>query len=187
MPSYPGGKKRGVVYTCRPSSHTSLVCGALLDEYVEAVVLAWFSQPKTRKQLAALLNGGRDVDIKALRAQRDGLQARMDKLARMHVAGDIDDSQLRSGTAEHRSRRDAIDKVITTATRRSPAAGMMAADDPRAYWTTCTPDLRGKIVDEIMTVTVLPAPRGPWFTNRDKPTTAEWERFGHYVDVAPKV
>jgi site-specific DNA recombinase len=182
---YPGGKKRGVVYTCRPSSHVARM-GALLDEYVEALVLAWFSQPKTRRRLAALLNGGRDVDIKALRAQRDGLQARMDKLARMHIAGDIDDSQLRSGTSEHRALRDAIDKVITAATQRSPAAGMMAANDPRTYWTTCTPDLRGKIVDEIMTVTVLPAPRGPWFKDRDKPTPAEWERFGKHVDVAPK-
>jgi hypothetical protein len=71
-------------------------------------------------------------------------------------------------------------------TQRSPAAGMMAANDPRTYWTTCTPDLRGKIVDEIMTVTVLPAPRGPWFKDRDKPTPAEWERFGKHVDVAPK-
>jgi hypothetical protein len=126
--------------------------------------------------------------MRALQAQRDALQARMDKLARMHIAGDIDDSQLRSGTSEHRAQRDAIDKVLTKASRRSPAAGMLAADDPREYWAGCSPDLRGKIVDEIMTVTVLPdAPRGPWFKDRDEPTTAEWERFGEYLDVQPKV
>ena len=136
--------------------------------------------------MAALLNGGRDVDVKALQAQRDALQARMDKLARMHIAGDIDDSQLRSGTSEHRAQRDAIDKVLAKASRRSPAAGMLAADDPRAYWAACSPDIRGKIVDEIMTVTVLPAPRGPWFKDRDEPTTAEWERFGEYLDIQPK-
>ena len=160
--------------------------GALLDEYVEALVLAWFSQPKTRKRLAALLNGGRDVDIKALRAQRDALAARMDKLARMHVAGDIDDSQLRSGTSEHRSQRDAIDKVIAESTRSSAAAGMLAADDPATFWAACSPDLRGKIVDEIMVVTVLHAPRGPWFKDRDAPTEVEWNRFGQYVDVKPR-
>ena len=49
---YPGGKKRGIVYTCRPSSHVARG-GSLLDQYVEALVLAWFSQPKTRKRLAA--------------------------------------------------------------------------------------------------------------------------------------
>ena len=154
----PGRQERGIVYSCRPSSHVARR-GALLDEYVEALVLAWFSQPKTRKRLAGLLNGGRDVDVKALQAQRDALQARMDKLARMHIAGDIDDSQLRSGTSEHRAQRDAIDKVLTKASRRSPAAGMLAADDPRAYWAACSPDIRGKIVDEIMTVPCFPTPR----------------------------
>ncbi len=48
---YPGGDKRGIVYTCRPAAHVARN-GALLDEYVEALVLAWFSQPKTRKRLA---------------------------------------------------------------------------------------------------------------------------------------
>jgi DNA invertase Pin-like site-specific DNA recombinase len=182
--TYPHGKEAGA-YACRPTSHVARI-GALLDEYVEALVLAWFSQPKTRKRLAALLNGGRDVDVKALQAQRDALQARMDKLARMHVAGDIDDSQLRSGTVEHRAQRDAIDKVLGKASRRSPAAKMLAADDPRTYWAGCSPDLRGKIVDEIMTVVVLPAPRGPWFKDRDNPTLAEWERFGEYLDVKPR-
>jgi site-specific DNA recombinase len=98
----------------------------------------------------------------------------------------IDDSQLRSGSTEHRAQRDAIDKVIAEASHSSPAAGMLAADDPRAYWSGCSPDLRGKIVDEIMTVRVMPAPRGPWFNDRDNPTLAEWERFGEYLDVQPK-
>ncbi|OBI83975.1 recombinase family protein [Mycobacterium sp. E740] len=182
----PGGKDRGMVYTCRPSSHTARN-GVLLDQYVEALVLAWFARPKTRKKLAAMLNGGRDVDVKALRAQRDGLAARMDKLARMAVAGDIDDSQLRSATAEHRAQRDAIDRQIAAASNHGPAAGMLAADDPRAYWADCSPDIRGKIIDEIMSITILPAPRGPWFKDRADPTAAEWERFGEYVDVAPKV
>jgi DNA invertase Pin-like site-specific DNA recombinase len=185
--AYPHGKGTALLYVCKPTAHVGRL-GAALDEYVEALVLAWFSQPKTRKRLTALLNGRRGVDMRALQAQRDALQARMDKLARMHIAGDIDDSQLRSGTSEHRAQRDAIDKVLTKASRRSPAAGMLAADDPREYWAGCSPDLRGKIVDEIMTVTVLPdAPRGPWFKDRDEPTTAEWERFGEYLDIKPKV
>ena len=107
----------------------------------------------------------------------------MDKLARMHIAGDIDDSQLRSGTSEHRAQRDAIDKVLAKASRRSPAAGMLAADDPRAYWAACSPDMRGKIVDEIMAVTVLAAPRGRWFKDRGNPTAEEWERFAEYLRV----
>jgi site-specific DNA recombinase len=184
--AYPHGKGTAMLYVCKPTAHVGRL-GETLDEYVEALVLAWFSQTKTRKRLAAMLNGGRNVDVKALQTQRDALQARLDNLARMNVAGDIDDSQLRSGTSEFRSQRDAIDKVIATATRRGPAAGMLAADDPRAYWAACSPDMRGKIVDDIMTVTVLPdAPRGPWFRDRENPTAEEWERFGDYLDIKPR-
>ena len=184
--TYPDGKNAA---WCTPAArhHTSPGSARLLDEYVEALVLAWFSQPKTRKRLAALLNGGRDVDVKALQAQRDGLQARMDKLARMHIAGDIDDSQLRSGTTEHRAQRDAIDKILAKASRRSPAAGMLAADDPRAYWAACSPDIRGKIVDEIMTATCAARAARTVVHRPRQPHTAEWERFGDYLDVAPKV
>ena len=183
--TYPHGRGRRMVYACRPTAHVAR-SGALLDEYVEALVLAWFSRPKTRKRLAALLNGGRNVDVKALQAQRDALQARMDKLARMHIAGDIDDSQLRSGTSEHRAQRDAIDKVLARVSRSSPAAKLLDAEDPHAYWAACSADIRGKIIDDVMTVTVHPAPRGRWFKDRDEPTTAEWERFGEYVDIKPK-
>ena len=182
---YSGGKRRDPVYACRPSAHVARHA-PLLNEYVEAVVLAWFSKADTRKRLSALLNSGEDVDLDALRTQRDALQARMDKLARMHIAGDIDDSQLRSGTSEHRAKRDGIDKLIARSSRRTPASGMLAADDPATYWDDCSPDLRGKIVADIMTVTVLPAPRGPWFRDRANKTQAEWERFGQYVNVEPK-
>ena len=37
-----------------------------------------------------------------------------------------------------------------------------------------------------MTVTVKPAPRGPWFKDRNNTTLAEWERFGEYLDIQPK-
>ncbi len=70
--------------------------------------------------------------------------------------------------------------------RKGPAAKLLSADDPRDYWGACSPDLRGKIVDEIMTVRVLPAPRGRWFRDRDNPTAAEWERFAEYLDIKPR-
>jgi hypothetical protein len=33
-------------------------------------------------------------------------------------------------------------------------------DDLKQVWANCTPDIKGKIVDALMTVTILPAPRG---------------------------
>jgi site-specific DNA recombinase len=174
-------------YSCRASggAHVGRL-GPLLDEYLEGFVLGLFSRPKDRKRLAALLNGGRNVDVKALQARRDALQARMDELARMFTAGDIDSSQLRSGTAEYKAQLADIDKALGAKALRSPAAGMLAADDPRAYWHECSADIRGKIITDVMTVTVLPAPRGRWFKDRELPTSSEWERFAKYLDIKPK-
>jgi hypothetical protein len=56
-------------YSCRASGGANVArLGALLDEYVEALLLGWFSRPKDRKRLSALLNGGRNLDVKALQA-----------------------------------------------------------------------------------------------------------------------
>ena len=63
---------------------------------------------------------------------------------------------------------------------------MLTADDPRAHWQTCSPDIRSKIIDDIMTVRV-PAPRGRWFKDRDAPTIEEWDRFAEHLDITPKV
>jgi site-specific DNA recombinase len=182
----PGGKQPGGRrYECRENQCVVRI-GEPLDDLVEALVVEWFSEPKTRKRLAALLNGGNDVDVKALRAKRDAMQARMDELARMFTAGDIDGSQLRSGTAEFKAQIAGIDEVLGSVSRSSPAAGMLAADDPAAYWLGCSPDIRGKIIDDVMTVRVLKAPKGRWFRDRDNPTETEWSNFQQYVDIKPK-
>ncbi|BBZ38581.1 site-specific recombinase DNA invertase Pin [Mycobacterium conspicuum] len=182
----PGGKQPGGRrYECSEKQCVVRI-GEPLDLYVEAIVLEWFSQPKARKRLSARLNGRGGVDVTQLQAKRDALRARMDELARMFTAGDIDGSQLRSGTAEFKAQIAGIDDVLGRMSRKSPAAGMLAADDPVAYWQGCSADICGKIIDDVMTVKVLKGPRGRWFNNRDNPTDAEWERFGKYVDVKPK-
>ena len=37
---------------------------------------------------------------------------------------------------------------------------MLAGDYLRATWLASPPDVRGKVIDALMTVTVLPSPRG---------------------------
>jgi DNA invertase Pin-like site-specific DNA recombinase len=181
---YPGGNRRAN-YACRPAAHVTR-SGALLDEYVESLVLEWFSSPKTRKRLAALLNGGHKVDVSALRAKHEALQARKRGLATEFAQGRIDSDQLATGTADLNAQQAAINQVLGGMSRRSPAAGLLAADDPRKHWDACSPDIRGKIIDDIMTVTVLSAPRGRRFRDRDMPTAEEWERFGKYLDIKPR-
>jgi DNA invertase Pin-like site-specific DNA recombinase len=182
----PGGKKPGGRrYECR-DKQCVVRTGVPVDDYVEALVLAWFREPETRKRLAALLNGGNAVDVRALQAKRDALAARMDELARMFTAGDIDGSQLRSGTADYRAQLAGIDRALGDMSHKSPAAGMLTADDPAAHWAACSPDVRGKIINDVMTVAVLPAPRGRWFRDTDNPTADEWNNFSKYLNIQPK-
>ncbi len=109
--TYPHGRNRGMVYACRPASHVARV-GEPLDGYVEALVLTWFTQPKTRKRLLWLLTGGRNVDVKALRAKHEALQARKREFARRFATGAIDGDQLDSGTSELNTQQAAIDRVL---------------------------------------------------------------------------
>jgi site-specific DNA recombinase len=186
--TYPHGRNRGMVYACRPSSHVAR-SGEPLDAYVEAIIFRWFSEPKTRKRLSELLSGGSKVDVTAMRAKHEALQARKRELAAKFGRGVIDGDQLESGTTELNAEQAAIDSVLGSVSRSSPAAKLLTAGDKfREYWAACSNDLRGKITRDVMTVTVLKAPPGGrWFRDYAHPTTAEWDRFGEYLDIKPKI
>ncbi|POY04850.1 recombinase family protein [Mycobacterium kansasii] len=181
----PNGPDR-LLYVCRENYHLARA-GKPLDEYVETLVLGYLSDPETRQRLTVLLDG-ETVDVDGLHTRRAALQARLDDLAAMFAAGDIDGSQLRRGTADLRQQLAGVDKVLADLARKSPAADLITAGDAiREHWDRLTPDLKGKVVSEICTVTVLPPPPGiKWFTAPSGPTQAEWERFGDYLDIAWK-
>jgi site-specific DNA recombinase len=185
--AYPHGPDRPMVYACRPTSHVARL-GAPLDEYVEALVLGYLSKPETRRRLTVLLDGdGNKVDIDGLHTRRAALQARLDDLAALFAEGAVDASQLRRGTNDLRTQLAGVDKTLAEVSRRSPVADLIAAGGKlRQHWERLSPDMKGKVVQEICTVTVKPAPRGRWFKDRDNPTAAEWERFAQYLDVTPR-
>lgn len=59
----------------------------------------------------------------------------------------------------------AIDTALAEAARRNPVADLVK-DGPETvgkHWAALTPDLKGKIIDEVCTVTVNPSPRGRYF------------------------
>jgi site-specific DNA recombinase len=58
-----------------------------------------------------------------------------------------------------------IDTALADAARRNPVADLIA-DGPEMVekrWAALSPDLKGKIIDEILVVTVNPSPRGRYF------------------------
>jgi site-specific DNA recombinase len=111
-----------------------------------------------------MLHDGQRVDVDGLHTRRAALGARLDELAAMFAAGEIDASQLRRGTNDLRVQLADVDQVLAELSRRSPVADLLAAGDKlRQYWDRLSPDMKGKVVQEICTVTVQPARRGTRF------------------------
>ena len=149
-----------MLYICR-TTHLGRM-GKPIDELVESTVLRVLGDTDIRNRLTP-----DDIDIDALHTRRGALQSRLDELAGMFAEGAIDASQLRRGTNDLRPQLAAVDRVLADAARMSPALNLVdaAGGDPdklREHWSACSADIKGKVVDELMTVTVMPATtRGP--------------------------
>jgi site-specific DNA recombinase len=152
--SLPGGRKT-YCYVCRDHAHI-LRAGQPLDEFVSAVVVRRLSQPD-----AHLLLDDKRIDIPQLQTERAALRARLDKLADNFAEGVIDDSQLRSGTSKLRAKLAGIDSQLADAARTDPVAGLIADRElVQKRWDDASASIRGQIIDALMTVTVLPCPKG---------------------------
>jgi DNA invertase Pin-like site-specific DNA recombinase len=155
------GHPRKARYECRETNAHVVTVGAPLDAYVETVVLEALSRTDIRSRIGA----AKDVDAEGLYARRAALQARLDELAGLFAEGVIDGSQLRRGTSELRTQLAGVDGALAELARTSPAAKLLDEDDDlTAAWQRSSPDIRGKIIDELCTVTVGKCIRkGPGF------------------------
>ncbi len=169
---------RPMMYGCKPHKHVGRLA-APLDALVETTVLTLLRRDDIMSRLAPR----EGFDTAVMHARREALQSLMDELAAMFTRGEIDGSQLRSGTAEHRGRVGEIDRILADAAATSPAVQLLDGDldDLDERWEALPPDMKGKIVDEIMTVTVLPTPRGIKGVDRDGVINLD------YVTLKPKV
>ena len=149
-------------YACTAAAHLSRTQPEL-DAYVEAVVLAYLTgEPRLHTMLAAKRN---DVDIDGLRTRRAALAAQKDELATLFTEGVLDGPAVRRESAKLTTAIAAIDAALADAARRNPVAELVA-DGPTMVekrWAALSADLKGKIIDELVTVTVGPSPRGRYF------------------------
>jgi site-specific DNA recombinase len=143
-------------YTCSASKHLGRDIEHL-DAYIDEIVITRLSQPD-----AAITLGGPNVDNAAvLQARREGLRARLDELSSLFADGSIDGPQLKRGTVEFRAHLDHAESEIAAARSASAVADLiLAGDDLLTTWQASPPDVRGKVIDALMTVTVLPAVHG---------------------------
>jgi DNA invertase Pin-like site-specific DNA recombinase len=149
-------------YGCTGAAHLSR-SQPELDAYVEAVVLAYLTD---QKQLRKILADTRDtVDTDGLRNRRAALAAQKDELATLFTDGVLDGPAVRRESGKLSAKIAGIDAALAEAARRNPAAELVA-DGPQMvaqHWAALTPDLRGKVLDVVATVTVNPSPRGRYF------------------------
>lgn len=158
-------------YKCSVSNHLTRQA-VLLDEFISKLVIARLS----RDDAALILEPTAGVDVPALQLERDGLTARLTQLTTMFTEAVIDANQLREGTAALRTKIEAIDAKLAAARSSSALADLvLSGDDLSEVWAGLGADVRGKTIEELMTVTVLPSPNG---RRRFMP---------EYVDIAWKV
>ncbi|MGV9635743.1 recombinase family protein [Nocardia rhamnosiphila] len=147
-------------------SHVSRDAGQV-DTLVEETIVARLERPDTLPQLsAAAAESG--VDVAALRLEQTALRQRLDSMAKMFAAGAIDERQLIAGSEDLNGSIAEIDAVLAAAGVRSPLAELEGSKDIRTTWFGTQPDRsdglslgrRRAIVDMLVTVTVLPAPKG---------------------------
>ncbi len=157
--SHPHGKDKPMVYACRPTVHL-VRSGAKLDEMVEMVVLG---------HLATQGIGGaapqENESLAELHEQRRALVEQKDQLGSLFGRHVIDITQLENGTVELKGQIAEIDRRLAESTRISPAVLLLGdGDDETAslvdLWEAASPDTRSRIVAALMTVTVMPAPKG---------------------------
>lgn len=148
-------RNRRKTYKCSGGAHLGRVAEPL-DEYITELVIARLSRPD-----AALALGGPVVDAAALQTQRVGVQARLDELAALFADGAIDGSQLRRGSEVLRDQLAELDAQLAEARAASTLANLvLAEDDIRNVWDGLSVDVKAKVVDVLMTVTILPSGRG---------------------------
>ncbi|WP_280477881.1 recombinase family protein [Nocardia asiatica] len=137
-----------------------------LDALVEETLVARLERPDAAGLFAP--RGETGVDLVAVRLEQAALRQRLDSLAEMFAAGEIDGRQLATATGTLNAKIAEMDAVLASAGRRSPLAPLEGVTDIRRAWFGTKSDRsdglslghRREILDMLLTVTVLKAPKG---------------------------
>jgi DNA invertase Pin-like site-specific DNA recombinase len=135
-----------------------------VDELVTAAVLNILGSADITARLAGASESG--VDLDTVRTDRAAWVVRNQELAAMFADGVIDGEQLSAGTTRLRAKITEADRVLADAVASSPASALLHGDPDELWdrWDATEPDMKGKIIDELMTVTIHKAAgKGPKF------------------------
>jgi|SRR5579871_1124303 len=133
-----------------------------LDELVTGVVLHWLADR------AGTLDSGVPEDDSVTRALAEVSRLRdlLNEQAVSHARGDIDGEQLAAGSAELRKRLATAQEAARAVSAYRPLAAFAGSAEgdgelARETWDRLSIPQRQAVISAVMTVTVLPFPRGP--------------------------
>lgn len=141
-------------YRC-PDNHVSRKLEEI-DTYVEGVIAGALR----RSDLGALLSEQTSAEVKPLEVKASELRVRLNQLAEMFAAGEVDAEQLASGTKTLTAELDAIRDQIGDSYRATAFAGVADAPDPGDAWLNADIEQRRAVLDALAVVIVHRAGRG---------------------------
>lgn len=143
-------------YKC-PDNHVRRQ-GEALDAFVDSLVIGRVSMPDA---IALVQKRAEEIDVAGLQVERQALMARSNQVASLLGRGLMDGPQFETANDEIRILIDAVDEQLASARQRSPLMDLLlAGDDVVEVWEEKSADLRGKIIDELMTVEVCKSDKG---------------------------
>ncbi|MGY4783675.1 recombinase family protein [Rhodococcus opacus] len=152
-------------YVCKQTAHLWRRQDTL-DAYIDTLV----TDRLTAEDAHLVLD--KSDDVPSLEGKRDGLERRLEALAQIFGTREVDGHQLKARTAQVRYAATRIDTALAAQTqwdRLAKSIGAddlrarwerIGADDLRARWEKIGADRRGTVIALLMTVTILPSPRG---------------------------
>jgi site-specific DNA recombinase len=142
-------------YVCATGKHV-VRDAAECDRLVIKVILERLSRPDA----AELLVRGRTVDLPRLHIRRSALEAELEDWRRLAEAGEVSPPSFARAEKGILERLREVDATIADASRGSALEGIADAPDPAGVWAELDLDRRRAVVDELVTVEVLPARKG---------------------------
>jgi site-specific DNA recombinase len=163
--AYPHGRNRAMIYTCRPTGHLGRN-GAALDDFVERVVIGYLIEHGLGGDLRRAES---NVDLDALRTERDALAATKGQLATLLRKKILDMAGVERESKILTDQIDAIDKQLADAVEISPLRALLADEDDEEdpdveklieRWKKAEIDHKSKIVQSLFEVVVNPTRPG---------------------------
>jgi site-specific DNA recombinase len=164
--SHPHGRDRSMIYTCRPTGHLGRN-GAALDDYVERIVIGYLERNGVGQDLR---NAENNVDIDALRTERDALAAQKDQLATLLRKQVLTVAGVERESAVLTAQIDEIDRKLAATVGTHPVVALLTDGDEEIdpedieklieKWKAASPDRSGKVINALFDVIVNPARPG---------------------------